>query len=116
MSMTKFKFKGNTMYDRVKGTVVRNGNIVESDKDMIALHPGLFEIVPQETELTVLESSNLRRIDPRLLKPKVGVGASIPHLDKLQPAQVKPVDPDPAEQAEATLKADADKKAKAKKG
>ena len=106
--MTKFKFKGNTMYDRVKGVVVRSGNIVESDKDMMKLHPGLFELVGQEVPLSELESSNLRRIDPRLLKPKVGVGASIPHLDK-------PVESDPSEE-DIFVDADASKGKKAKKG
>lgn len=112
----KFKFKGNTMYDRVQGVVVRNGNIVESNLDLMKLHPGLFEIVAQDTALTVLESSNLRRIDPRLLKPKVGVGAAIPHLDKLV-TPVPPVEaPAPAVEQEVDFDEEAPKGKKAKKG
>ena len=110
----KYEFKGNTMYDRVKGVVVRKGNIVESSRDMIALHPGLFTLVPDSTELTVLESSNLRRIDPRLLKPKCGIGADIPHLDK--PVAAIAADPDGAFADDAADGDDAPKTRKSKKG
>ena len=68
----KLKFKGNKMYDRVKGVVVKNGDVIQvpDDSKMLTLHPGLFDRVGDDAVVSELESSNLLMIDPRLLKPK----------------------------------------------
>ena len=72
----KWKYTGNKFYDRVNGTVIKTGDVIESALDLKALH-GMFELADPKAELSVLEKSGLKLVEEYQKIPTSGPGSKV---------------------------------------